>query len=267
MLHLSLIPQTIWACNLCKKKQDLLAKTGAWYHGGMARPVALDVGDVSSAPESGSTGQPGLGGGSGQGLSPSTEKRAKMMDRGSNDGSQGSEKENFDRQKGSFSRAGSLQGKELKRQFSMSDAMNRGQDGQGSSGGLVGGSGGGPSQTSAGITQATGEHVAAGQERGRGKERGQSKHRFYSESRLSETDRRYCDSSSTLVQQEPQQQLQQQQQQQQQSEHARDRHKGDTGSRHDTAPGTSSSSSGKQDHGNYRNEAELREADRKERHR
>ncbi|RUS87150.1 hypothetical protein EGW08_005082, partial [Elysia chlorotica] len=266
-------PATIWACNLCKKKQDLLAKTGAWYHGGMARPVALDVGDVSSAPESGSTGRSGMGGItgsiSGQGLSPSTEKRAKMMDRGSNDGSQGSEKENFDRQKGSFSRAGSLQGKELKRQFSMSDAMNRGHDGgQGASSGLVGGSGGGASQTSSGISQAGSDHMSAGQERGRGKERGQSKHRFYSESRLSETDRRYGDSSSSISQQEQQQQVQQQhqQQQQQQSEHARDRHKGDAGSRHESAVGTSSSS-GKQDHGNYRTEADMREADRKDRHR
>ncbi|GFR83175.1 hypothetical protein ElyMa_004116900 [Elysia marginata] len=231
----------------------------------MARPVALDVGDVSSAPESGSTGRTGLGGGSGPGLSPSTEKRAKMMDRGSTDGSQGSEKENFDRQKGSFSRAGSLQGKELKRQFSMSDAMNRGHDSQGGSGGLVGGSGGGASQTSAGMSQAGAEPAAPGQERGRGKERGQSKHRFYSESRLPETDRRYGggDSSSSHAQQEQQQQLQQQQQQ---LEHARDRHKGDTGSRHEMAPGTSSSS-GKQDHGNYRSEAEMRDAERKERHR
>ena len=252
--------QTIWACNLCKKKQDLLAKTGAWYHGGMARPVALDVGDASSAPESGSTGRTG---GSGQGLSPSTEKRAKMMDRGSNDGSQGSEKENFDRQKGSFSRAGSLQGKELKRQFSMSDAMNRGHDGQGGSGGLVGGSGGGAPQSSSGIPQA-GEHaVTAGQERGRGRERGQSKQRFYSESRLPETDRRYGDSSSTLIQQEQQQQLQQQQQQ---ADHVRDRHKSESGSRHEAAPGTSSSS-GKQDHGNYRGDAEMRDTDRKDRHR
>ncbi|GFN91097.1 regulating synaptic membrane exocytosis protein 1 [Plakobranchus ocellatus] len=250
-------PGTIWACNLCKKKQDLLAKTGAWYHGGMARPVALDVGDVSSAPESGSTGR-GMGGG----VSPSTEKRAKMMDRGSNDGSQGSEKENFDRQKGSFSRAGSLQGKELKRQFSMSDAMNRGHDGQATSGsgGLVGGSGGGAgSQTSSGISQSGGEHASVGQERGRGKERGQSKHRFYSESRLPETERRYGDPSPSISQQE-----QQQQQQQQQSEHGRDRHKGDTGSRHDMA---SVNTSGKQEHGNYRNEAEIRDVDRKDRHR
>lgn len=32
-----------WACNLCKKKQDLLVKTGQWYHGGMAKPVQLDI--------------------------------------------------------------------------------------------------------------------------------------------------------------------------------------------------------------------------------
>lgn len=39
----SLLVQQIWACNLCKKKQEILVKTGQWYHGGMAKPVQLDV--------------------------------------------------------------------------------------------------------------------------------------------------------------------------------------------------------------------------------
>ena len=38
-----LLFQQIWACNLCKRKQDLLAKTGQWYHGGMAKPVQLEI--------------------------------------------------------------------------------------------------------------------------------------------------------------------------------------------------------------------------------
>ena len=41
--------QEIWACNLCKKKQDILVKTGQWYHGGMAKPVGLDIDTGSDA--------------------------------------------------------------------------------------------------------------------------------------------------------------------------------------------------------------------------
>ena len=39
--------QQAWVCNVCKKRLELLAKTGQWYHGGQARPVGLDL-DVTS---------------------------------------------------------------------------------------------------------------------------------------------------------------------------------------------------------------------------
>jgi len=39
--------QQIWTCQLCKKKQELLVKTGQWYHGSMAKPITLDI-DVGS---------------------------------------------------------------------------------------------------------------------------------------------------------------------------------------------------------------------------
>ena len=35
--------QQIWTCVLCKKKQEILVKTGQWYHGSMAKPVTLDM--------------------------------------------------------------------------------------------------------------------------------------------------------------------------------------------------------------------------------
>lgn len=179
--------QTVWACNLCKKKQDLLAKTGTWYHGGMARPVALDIGDVASGSESGSIKAE---------VSPSSEKRTKMTDKQDGRG-MGSDKEIFDRQKNSFSRAGSLQGKELKRQFSMSDAINRGL-GQASghqqptsSGGQTGPVGPSSSGSEKASEQEKPKDHGQTPDRGRGRDRGSAKQRFHSESRLSETDRRY----------------------------------------------------------------------------
>jgi hypothetical protein len=44
--------QQAWVCHVCKKRLELLAKTGQWYHGGQAQPVGLDLnvdsGDSSS---------------------------------------------------------------------------------------------------------------------------------------------------------------------------------------------------------------------------
>lgn len=168
--------QVVWACNLCRKKQELLAKTGAWYHGGMARPVALDVGN---APE-----------GMGVSLRPSSrvidtsppnEKKAKMGFSG--DTGSGSEKENIDRQK-SFGRTSSLQGRELKRQYSMSDAPTSRSGLEGTSQATGTGMIDGPVVADGDFKQ--------GQERGRVKERTSAKHRFHSESRISETDKRYA---------------------------------------------------------------------------
>lgn len=164
--------QMVWACHLCHKKQELLAKTGAWYHGGMALPVALEVGENAATGAAPGSRPPGRGG---MEASPPNEKKAKMG--GAGDAASGSEKENFDRHR-SFARASSLQGRELKRQFSMSDAVSsqRGHDGA--------------SQASGGQTAETAVEGEKGQERGRGRERTSAKHRFHSESRLSETDKR-----------------------------------------------------------------------------
>ena len=162
----------VWACHLCNKKQELLAKTGAWYHGGMARPVALEVGENAATGAAPGSRPPGRGG---MEASPPNEKKAKMG--GAGDAASGSEKENYDRQR-SFPRASSLQGRELKRQYSMSDAVSsqRGHDGA--------------SQASSGQTPEAAVEGEKGQERGRGRERTSAKHRFHSESRLSETDKR-----------------------------------------------------------------------------
>lgn len=161
----------VWACHLCHKKQELLAKTGAWYHGGMARPVALEVGDATATGAAPGARPPGRGG---MEASPPNEKKAKMG--GAGEAASGSEKENYDRQR-TFMRASSLQGRELKRQFSMSDALGsqRGQDG-----------------ASSGQTAEAPAEGEKGQERGRGRERTSAKHRGHSESRLSETDKRYA---------------------------------------------------------------------------
>lgn len=104
-------------------------KTGQWYHGGMAKPVALDV-DTGSDASSVRTES-----------SPLHEKKQFADHSGPNysqDSGQGSEKENIvqnvppGQSHGSpnskeprqvITRTGSLQGKELKRQFSMNDNL------------------------------------------------------------------------------------------------------------------------------------------------
>ncbi|XP_067665967.1 regulating synaptic membrane exocytosis protein 2-like isoform X8 [Haliotis asinina] len=169
--------QIIWACNLCRKKQELLAKTGAWYHGGMARPVSLDMPELNPACEKLLTKTLDT-------TSPPNEKKQKMLQQ---DGSQGSEKENIE--KSNFSRTGSLQGRELKRQYSMSDALTEKKSAD-------------LTNTPAGPGSSSDNRIISEQEklrehgqieRGRGKERSPARHRFHSESRLSETDRKYRD--------------------------------------------------------------------------
>jgi hypothetical protein len=186
----------VWSCHLCNKKQELLAKTGAWYHGGMARPVVLEVG-ANSGPGAASGQRPT--GRQGMEASPSLEKKAKL---GAAEGASGSEKDisstGYERQR-SFTRASSLQGRELKRQYSVDSsqrqanqdgAASQGAGGQGSD--LAGGGGGGGGGGT--VIGPDGEKLAAGSERqgrGRDRDRTPAKHRFHSESRLSETDKRY----------------------------------------------------------------------------
>ena len=113
--------QTVWACNLCKKKHEILAKTGQWYHGGMAKPVELDVPATTPTTPTKTEGSP--------------EKKPKITEQQQqqSDGGQSSEKENMGQQQttqaargeskhaGPVTRTGSLLGKELKRQYSVTD--------------------------------------------------------------------------------------------------------------------------------------------------
>ena len=108
----------------------MLVKTGAWYHGGMAKPVQLDVdtgSDTSSIKAE---------------HSPPHEKKARIYDRDRQhpDSGQSSEKENIaqtpshqrdrDRDRGDGKPPMSRSGSVLKRQFSMSDAnMGKGSSG------------------------------------------------------------------------------------------------------------------------------------------
>ena len=110
--------QQIWACNLCKKKQELLVKTGQWYHGGMAKPVALDV-DTGSDASSVRTE-----------ASPPHEKKSKFPDQGSysQDSGQGSEKENIVQNvpPGKDGRPAVQRTGSLRRQYSMTIASESG---------------------------------------------------------------------------------------------------------------------------------------------
>ena len=108
----------------------MLVKTGAWYHGGMAKPVQLDVdtgSDTSSIKAE---------------HSPPHEKKARIYDRERQhpDSGQSSEKENIaqtpsqqrdrDRDRGDGKAPLSRSGSVLKRQYSMSDAnMGKGSSG------------------------------------------------------------------------------------------------------------------------------------------
>lgn len=166
--------QTTWACNLCKKKQEILAKTGQWYHGGMARPVGLDVADAAAGSDSGRSE-----------ISQQNEKRQKYMEKNES-GHTSSEKENIEKsEKGERDSRGSVtrQGSQLKRQYSL-DAQ-RGKIGEnGTSGKEPGDRSGGHDKL-----RERGNNVPS--ERGRARDKSPARHRHHSETRLSETDKRY----------------------------------------------------------------------------
>lgn len=167
--------QTTWACNLCKKKQEILAKTGQWYHGGMARPVGLDVIDTAADP--GETGK--------SETSQQNDKRQKYIDKNES-GHTSSEKENIEKsEKGERDNKAPMirQGSQLKRQYSL-DAQ-RGKMGEnGSSGKDPGDRSGGQDRL-----RERGNNVPS--ERGRARDKSPARHRYHSETRLSETDKRY----------------------------------------------------------------------------
>ncbi|BFZ11469.1 hypothetical protein BsWGS_14508 [Bradybaena similaris] len=168
----------MWACNLCKRKHDLLAKSGAWYHRGLAPNGAAADGDIAHCNETILAKVE---------ASPSSEKRAKLTDKQDI----GAQRNGLDGANNSpIVRAGSLQGKELRRQFSMSDALNRsvGQGGPSAHLSLA------PSSSPLSVKDRvvpehgqTKNHVQVA-DRGRTKDRGTSKQRFHSETRLSEAE-------------------------------------------------------------------------------
>lgn len=161
--------QHVWACNMCKKKQEILAKTGQWYHGGMAKPVQLDV-ETPSGSETTSIKTD---------VSPPNEKRAKMHEKYSDSG-QSSEKENIDKRP--LPRTGSTHKSGLNRQYSLdaqqrshSESKERLSD-----------------RTNAGMDKdKLRERGNIPERQGRGRDRSPAAARYHSESRLSETDRRY----------------------------------------------------------------------------
>ncbi|XP_060601574.1 regulating synaptic membrane exocytosis protein 1-like isoform X2 [Ruditapes philippinarum] len=168
--------KTTWACNLCKKKQEILAKTGQWYHGGMARPVGLDVVDAAG----------GSGGDSGKSeTSQQNDKRQKYIDKNES-GHTSSEKENIEKsEKGERENKGPMtrQSSQLKRQYSL-DAQ-RGKIGEnGTSGKDSGDRSGGYDRL-----RERGNNVPP--ERGRARDKSPARHRYHSETRLSDTDKRY----------------------------------------------------------------------------
>lgn len=160
--------QHVWACNMCKKKQEILAKTGQWYHGGMAKPVQLDV-ETPSGSETTSIKTD---------VSPPNEKRARH-DKYSDSG-QSSEKENIDKRP--ITRTGSTHKKEFNRQYSLDAQKSHSESKERLS-----------DRTNAGIEKdKLRERGQLPERQGRGRDRSPAAVRHHSESRLSETDRRYA---------------------------------------------------------------------------
>ncbi|CAC5396537.1 RIMS2 [Mytilus coruscus] len=171
--RIALKQKHVWACNMCKKKQEILAKTGQWYHGEMAKPVQFDV-ETPSGSETVSIKTD---------VSPPNEKRAKMHEKYSDSG-QSSEKENIDKRP--ISRTGSQHREKFNRQYSLdaqqkshSESKERLSD-----------------RTNAGMDKdKLRERGQIPERQGRGRDRSPAAPRHHSESRLSETDRRYMQES------------------------------------------------------------------------
>ena len=143
-------------------------KTGQWYHGGMARPVGLDV-DTASGSETASTKTD---------ISPSTEKRPKFNESGHTS----SEKENYEKsEKPQMAR----QSSQLRRQYSLDAQREKTVENKDPSSERMGGGKG--SDT----LRERGQNIPIPAERGRNRDKSPARHRYHSESRLSETDKRF----------------------------------------------------------------------------
>nr|XP_022331882.1 regulating synaptic membrane exocytosis protein 1-like isoform X3 [Crassostrea virginica] len=158
--------KTVWACNLCRKKQDLLAKTGAWYHGGMAKPVQLGI-DGQSGSDTGSMKAD---------ISPPNEKRPKIYEKKLEGTPSGSDKENIN----SGPRGPHPHPKEgIRRQSSLDTGSSQHSRGR--------------HNEQYALAPEDGDKLREhGPERGRNRDRSPASRRHYSETRLSETDRRFA---------------------------------------------------------------------------
>lgn len=158
-------PTTVWACNLCRKKQDLLAKTGAWYHGGMAKPVQLGI-DAQSGSDTGSIKAD---------ISPQNEKRPKLYEKKLDGTPSGSDKENMN----SGSRGPPHPKEGIRRQSSLDTGSTQHSRGR--------------HNEQYALAPEDGDKLREhGPERGRNRDRSPASRRHYSETRLSETDRRFA---------------------------------------------------------------------------
>lgn len=156
-------PTTVWACNLCRKKQDLLAKTGAWYHGGMAKPVQLGI-DGQSGSDTGSIKAD---------ISPQNEKRPKLYEKKLDGTPSGSDKENMN----SGPRGPPHPKEGIRRQSSLDAGSTQHSRGRHSE--------------QYALAPEDGDKLH-GPERGRNRDRSPASRRHYSETRLSETDKRFA---------------------------------------------------------------------------
>ncbi|XP_052696396.1 regulating synaptic membrane exocytosis protein 2-like isoform X5 [Crassostrea angulata] len=158
-------PTTVWACNLCRKKQDLLAKTGAWYHGGMAKPVQLGI-DAQSGSDTGSIKAD---------ISPQNEKRPKLYEKKLDGTPSGSDKENMN----SGPRGPPHPKEGIRRQSSLDTGSTQHSRGR--------------HNEQYALAPEDGDKLREhGPERGRNRDRSPASRRHYSETRLSETDRRFA---------------------------------------------------------------------------
>lgn len=158
-------PTTVWACNLCRKKQDLLAKSGAWYHQGMAKPVQFGI-DAQSGSDTGSIKAD---------ISPQNEKRPKLYEKKLDGTPSGSDKENMN----SGPRGPPHPKEGIRRQSSLDTGSTQHSRGR--------------HNEQYALAPEDGDKLREhGPERGRNRDRSPASRRHYSETRLSETDRRFA---------------------------------------------------------------------------
>lgn len=142
-----------------------MAKTGAWYHGGMAKPVQLGI-DAQSGSDTGSIKAD---------ISPQNEKRPKLYEKKLDGTPSGSDKENMN----SGPRGPPHPKEGIRRQSSLDTGSTQHSRGR--------------HNEQYALAPEDGDKLREhGPERGRNRDRSPASRRHYSETRLSETDRRFA---------------------------------------------------------------------------